>query len=183
MLLFRDFRPRTHYCQAADCVYSLRAPGETAWARKGACYCSWCDGETMAMRKKTFRDAQWIVRSLNIYKAADEAIFAQAWGKLSKFFQTAPQRAEERRRQRRDRDVMASHDHVRRYPAYVEPTARDRLLMKEGPRTTNRPQTNCIVCGLADRRLVIREYESQTGDIESVQERRQILDTMPLQVL
>ena len=27
------------------------------------------------------------------------------------------------------------------------------------------------------------EYESQTGDIESVQERRQILDTMPLQVL
>ena len=58
MLLFRDFRPRTHYCQAADCVYSLRAPGETAWARKGACYCSWCDGETMAMRKKTFRDAR-----------------------------------------------------------------------------------------------------------------------------
>jgi len=68
MLLFRDFRPRTHYCQAADCVYSLRAPGETAWARKGACYCSWCDGETMAMRKKTFRDArseEWISVRVN----------------------------------------------------------------------------------------------------------------------
>ena len=28
-----DFRPSTRYCQADDCVYSVTAPGETAFAR------------------------------------------------------------------------------------------------------------------------------------------------------
>ena len=67
-----------------------------------------------------------------IFKAADESIFAQAWGRLSEFFQWAPQRADERRRERRKRKAMAAEDLVRRYPAYVEPTVRETLTSGPG---------------------------------------------------
>ena len=167
-----DFQPSTNYCQAAGCVFSLVTPGETARSRPRACYCSWCDGDTMAKREKTFRGAQWIARSLKIFKAADEDVFLKAWEKLSEFFQTAPQRVEERRRERRESDAMGAQDLVLRYPKYVEPTVRDRLVMKDGP--------PCIVCRCADRRPIIREFESRTGAIESVQGMRRIQDSRPV---
>ena len=61
----------------------------------------------MARREKTFRGAQWIVRSLNIFKAADEAVFAKAWGKPSRFFQWAPQRVEPFKRERGGEDTKS----------------------------------------------------------------------------
>ena len=60
-------------------------------------------------------------------------------------------------------------------PEYVEPTVQDWRIMKDGP--------PCLVCGRADRRPVIREYESHTGDIESVQGRQRVTCSGKTEVL
>ena len=44
----RGHRPSSHHCLAAGCVFSLTAPGETARARCGSCFCSWCNGKSMS---------------------------------------------------------------------------------------------------------------------------------------
>ena len=53
------------------------------------------------------RNSPLIARSLNIFKAADEAVFAKAWGKPSRFFQWAPQRVEPFKRERGGEDTKS----------------------------------------------------------------------------